>query len=203
MKFFAASLMMLSVICGMSLFAADTGTVQDESTGITFPSEVSFQAGGKDYRLKATGVATREKFFVKVYSVAHYMQNPAEIAGNDKFQAIVNSDQAKQLTMKWNRAVPADKIQEGFHDSFAKELSDADQAKLKPQIDAFVAFFSSEAKKGEEYNIRSLPGGTIEVLIGGKSVGKITNADFAKAVWGIWFGENKVVKRDRLVSLMQ
>lgn len=191
------------MLCAASLFGAADGTIQDEATGFSFPSEISFQSGGKEYHLQATGVATRVKFFVKVYSIASYLQDPAAIKGGDKFQAIINADQAKQLTLKWFRSVPVDKMQEAFRESFGKVLSNADLAKLKPEIDNFLTFFNQEAEKGSEYDIRWIPGGTIEVFEAGKSVGKIANMDFAKAVWSIWFGETNVVKRDRLVSLVK
>ena len=199
MKVAIASLM-LSMVFGLSVHAADT--VTDNATGTVFPSTVSFNAGGKDYQLQATGVSTRKKFFVKLYGVAHYLQGADKAAGN-KFQAIMDPTKAKQLTLKWVRDVPGDKVQEGYHDSFNKSLSQADAAQLKPQIDQYIGFFSAGVKKGDEQILRWTPGGRIDVIIDGKPAGSITNEAFAKALWGIWFGDHSVVDRDNLVSLLK
>lgn len=191
------------LISFLSIYSDAQANVIDKLTGEEFPSEVSFNHDGKDYRLKATGVATRKKFFVKVYSVAHYLQEGAAKANTDSVQDIMQDHVAKQLTMKWLRTVDPGKIQEGYQESFKNTLSEAEHAQLKNEIDQFVHFFNQEAKKGDVTIIRWIPKGYIEVLFNDQNVGSITNPNFAKALWGIWFGDKSVVDRNNLISLMK
>jgi hypothetical protein len=185
-------------LCAFSLFGQDT--MIDKNTQETFPLEVSFEAGGKQYQLEGTGVATRKKLIIKVYSIAHYLQKGAAKFPVDKAQAIMSDDNAKQLTMKWVRDVPVDKVKDAYQDSFHKVFPGDAYAKLGAEIDAFTKFFAQGAKKGDEYVLRWIPGGTIEVSINGQIVGSVTNKDFAKGLWSIWFGPNSIVDRNALMS---
>lgn len=188
--------------CLSSLCLFADANITDSNTGLTFPSEVSIKSGGKDYKLQATGVSTRRKFFVKVYSVASYLQDAAQATG-DKFEQIMQPNKAKQLTIKWVHEASTGKIQDGYNESFRSALPDAQYAPLKADIDKYVSFFNVDVKVGDEQIIRWLPGGVVEVLFNGKPAGTLTNPEFAKALWSIWFGPTSVVKRDELVSLMK
>lgn len=192
----------MAICCFCTILAQVWGDVKDNTTGDVFPSEVSIDHDGKTYHLDATGVATRKKFFVVVYSVAHYLQRDAK-TGEDKFQQILQDDAAKQLTIKWARNIPADKVQEGFMESFKKSLSPAELSKLQNNISQFVGFFNHEVNKGSETVIRWLPGGFVEVDVNGKLVGSFTNPEFAKGLWNIWFSQKGAVDRNQLTSLMK
>lgn len=188
----------LALCCAFTLNAENE--ISDKATGEVFPAEISFNYQGKDYQLEATGVATRKKFFIKVYSVAHYLQKGAA-TGKDKLQEIMSDANAKQLTIKWVRAVSAAKIQDGYEESFKTAIPDPD-TQLQTAIKTYIAFFKQDAEKGDEHVIRWIPGGIIEVQIKGKTVGTLTNPEFAKGLWNIWFGPKSVVNRDNLMSLM-
>lgn len=168
-------------------------TITDNNTRISFPKEISFEANGKNYQLDATGVATRKKLVIKVYSIAHYLQKGVGP------QDVMSDKAAKQFTIKWARDVPVDKVQGAFNDAFQKVFSQQDFAKLGPDINKFNQFFNKEAHKGDEYIIRWVPEGTIEVLINGQKAGAINNKDFAQGVWNIWLGPNSVVNRGDLL----
>lgn len=177
--------------------------ISDKSTGVLFPSQVTFDYNGKQYVLDATGVSTRKKFFINVYSVAHYLQKGNGSSETDKINQIMQDGKAKQLTIKWVHNVEADKIQSGYHESFQNALAGSNDAQLQNQIDQYIAFFNQDAKKGDEHILRWIPGGIIEVIINGNKAGTITNKDFARLLWSIWFGQKSVVNRDNLVSLMK
>lgn len=189
------------ILCllSLSLFAE----VRDNTTGEVFPSDVSFTHEGTQFNLQATGVSTRKKFFVTVYSIAHYLQNAADIHGGNKFQEILQDGKAKQFILKWERNVDSGKVQEGFQESFKKALSGSEYKQLQNQIAQFIQFFNHEVKKGDEHILRWIPGGYVEVIINGNKAGSITNQEFAKGLWNIWFGEKSVVDRNQLISLMK
>lgn len=204
MKFSMSGFLMLFTCLFASGLNAQENTVVDRSTRESFPSEVSFEANGKQYDLQATGVATRKKMIVKVYSVAHYLQKGISKSNYaDKLQSIMSDDTAKQLSIKWLRDIGADKVQGGFEESFHKVLQGQGYAHLKGEINNFLQFFNQGVRKGDESVIRWLPGGYVEVLLNGTKVGSLTSADFAKALWSIWFGQNSVVNRNDLISQMR
>lgn len=182
----------LSFFVACSAFADE---VTDKSTGESFPTSVSFSADGKDYELDITGVATRKKLIIKVYSVAHYLQKNATGSG---LEAIMSDENAKQLTIKWVRNVPAEKIQEGYRESFRNADIQADT-----NVDTYLSLFNHEAQKGDVHILRWIPGGKVEVEVNGKNVGTIEGAAFAKGLWSIWFGDKSVVKREALMSLLK
>lgn len=204
MKFGFTSLCVaaFTLCCGFLSAVGTEDQLVDPSTKLVFPKEVTFSSGGHDYHLSATGVATRKKFIVKVYSVAHYLQDPAAIHGSDKFQAILDSDQAKQLTLQFDRALTPQQIQEAYRESLEKEMSQSEQKQLQPQIDAFIKLFSNGMKKGDEQVMRWLPDGQLEILVNGNLLSTIGNAQFAKFVWAIWLGSHSVVDRNALISLL-
>lgn len=177
----------------LSVFAED---IRDSSTGPTFPKEVSFTQNGKEYQLQATGVATRKKFIVKVYTVAHYMQPGTK-------EQILQDGLAKQLSIKWVHEAPAAKIVEGYRESFKNVFSDSEAAQLRNEIDSYIQLFRQDLRKGDEQTLRWLPGGNLEVLLNGKSVGHITSVPFVKGLWSIWFGPKSVVDRNKMTSLMR
>lgn len=192
-----ATLILICGCCGF-LCAED---VRDSATGESFPKEVAFSHDGKDYQLECTGVATRKKLIVKVYSIASYLQKGA--AGADKFQLFAQDDYAKQLTIKYVHDVSAAKVTDAYLESFKNAFSPSDYDQQKKDIDTYIQFFNHDVKKGDQQVIRWLPGGYIEVSLNGQKVGDITNKALAKALWSIWFGDKSVVDRTKLTTLMK
>lgn len=198
MRFFLSAIVFTSIMGG--LFAQNE--IVDSSTRETFPREISFEANGKNYQLEATGVATRKKLIVKVYSVAHYLQKGVAQPNTDIFEVIMSDDNAKQITMKWVRDVGADKVLETFQEAFRKAFPGEQYGKMLGVINQFLPFFSQGAHKGDEFDLRWLPAGYVEVLINGKKIGNVTNKEFAQGLWSIWLGPGSIVNRNDLVSLV-
>src|SRR5690606_27252089 len=136
-------------------------TVSDRATGKSFPKTISFQVEGKEHILEATGVATRKKFFVKVYSIASYIEKPVEGSG-DKFAQILDSKKAKQLTSIWVRNVEQKKVRDGYSESFNSAVPSGQLSALKPDLDKFLSFFG-DVKANDKHALRWLPDGTLEV----------------------------------------
>lgn len=199
-RFFNLMSCCLTAFVVSSAFAED---LTDKATGATFPTTVTFDESGKNYKLQATGVATRKKLIISVYSIASYLEEGVTLNAADKFQGILEPKGAKQLTMKWARNVPSDKIRDAYQDSFKTVLSEQDATALKDQVSKFVALFSADAQKGDEYILRWVPPAQVDVLINGKQAASFTNEGFARGLWSIWFGSKSVVNRDQLVSLIK
>lgn len=190
------TLMAFMCLASFSLFSAD---IQDSATGATFPAEVSFEQDGKTYNLQATGVATRKKLIIKVYSIASYLQDAASVTG-DKFNAFLNDDKAKQLTFKYVYDVPVEKVRESYRDSFKAAVGDAEFQTYQKELNELISFYKDNIQKGDEHIFRAIPGGQLDVFIKGQKVGTITNPGFVKGLWSVWLGPKSVVNRDNLVS---
>ncbi len=175
----------------------------DRLTGVSFPDEISFNAEGKEYNLHATGVSTRKKFFVKVYSVAHYIQDGTQIQSADPFNSVLQDDKAKQLTIKWTYNAKARKIQDGYREAFRNDLSRSEYQQLQNDIQKYIGFMNKNMREGDQTVLRWLPDGQVDVLINGNQVGSIRNRAFAEALWSIWFGPKSVVNRNQLISSMK
>ena len=128
--------MLTLFFCFSTLCLYADGEIRDESTGVTFPRTVSFDHDGKQYNLDATGVATRG---FKVYSVASYLQKGQR--RRRYLQTILQDSQAKQLTMKWVHEASADKVKNGYMESFRKVLSEAQMNQLQNEINTFHRLF--------------------------------------------------------------
>lgn len=177
-------------------FAADT--FEDPATKVSFPTKVTV----KNSTLDATGVATRSKFFIKIYSIAHYMQNPVKGSKKDVFDEIFKDGKAKQLTTKWVHEASLQQVQEGFLESFKKALPKQDAAFIQSEIGQYVSLYDNGVKPGDVHNVRWLPGGVVELEINGTVKGTVTSIDFAKGLWGIFLGPKSVVDRNNLVKFI-
>ena len=177
-------------------------TIEESSTGKIFPKEVSFNYKGDDYNLTATGTAVRKKFIFKVYGMVHYMQNAPSGSSKEIFSAILKDNYAKQITMDFTRNVGADKIKDAFQSGFTKNASKEELSNIQPLINQFLEYFNSEVKKNEQYILRWLPSGTVISIIQGTEYPPISDVTFARVLWTIWFGNDSIVNRNDLISLL-
>jgi hypothetical protein len=196
--------MKLLSVCSLMFLAAVTAqaqeTVQEPSTGKTFPAVVKYAKDGTEYTMSLTGVAVRKKLVFKVYGMAHYAQDPVRAPREDALAAMLVDGKARQITMDFARDVDAAKIRDAYMDGF-KENSSADEMKtIRPLVDQFVAFFAGEVKENQQFIIRWLPGGIVVASVAGEEKPPITSPLFARVLWSIWLGKDSIVDRDDLVA---
>jgi hypothetical protein len=190
------------LLCLCIPLARGQDKVKEPSTEREFPSTVSFSYAGKDYSLAITGVAVRKKIIIKVYGMAHYMQEPGKMTEEDAYKAILTEGKAKQISLVFVRDVDAESIQNAYRDGFKNSVSESDYAKIKGTVDKFLAYFSSPAKENDSFTYRWLPGGIVVVIAQGQEKPALTDPLFARALWTIWFGEDSIVDREDLVERM-
>jgi len=193
----------LAAIAIVVLFSCRTAAqemVKEPSTEKNFPAELKCTYGGQEHTLKLTGLAVRKKFIIKVYAVAHYMEGSLPSGMKEAFQEILTDGKAKQLTMDFSRDVTVDQIQGAYRDGF-KENANADELKaIQPVIDKFLANFTREVKENDQFILRWLPRGTIIPIIGGEEKPALVDKTFARVLWSIWFGEDSIVDREKLIK---
>ena len=175
-------------------------SVQEPSTGKSFPVVVKYTRNGTEYPMSLTGVAVRKKLVFKVYGMAHYAQDPVKAPKEEALGAMLVDGKARQITMDFARDVDAGKIRDAYLDGF-RENATADELKsIQPLVDEFVGFFAKEVKENQQLILRWLPGGIVVATITGEEMPAITSPLFARVLWSIWFGKDSIVDRDDLVA---
>jgi hypothetical protein len=168
-------------------------------------SGVKFAASQNGHSLLGTALRTKTFLKVKVYALGLYVSDAALQPGGAlaahkgkgrsaaAYKDLVWGDFPKEIVLKFVRDVSASQVQEAFRES----LGGVDKAK----VDAFVGLFG-DTKVGQEYVLRWLPGGALEVVVLGQAKPPIADKNLAAAVFGIWLGDKAIqddIKKD-LVS---
>ncbi len=147
--------------------------------GVTLPDTVT--VAGKPLILNGMGL--REATFLKidVYVAGLYLPRVSSDPA-----AILASDGAKQLVLRFVRDVDRDDIVEAWTNGFAGNAS-VPIAALRPQIARLNAWMPKFAD-GDTLVFRYAPGDGVTVEINGVRKGVIQGADFARSLFAIWLG---------------
>lgn len=198
----------LSFFVFTSGFAAESSELPekflvDESTGVKFPQKMTVEHDGSKIDLEITGVATRSKFLFKIYSVAHYMQDPVKGSIKEVIDEILTDGKAKVLEYEWKMDVDVQRIHEAYNESFQINLNDEQRERLSQEIQRLLKYLGQNAGVGDLHQYRWFKGGVVEFWINGKKIGTFKDVEFARGLWGFWFGPQSVVKRNDLVSQLR
>jgi hypothetical protein len=150
--------------------------------------EPTVQVGGQNLNLN--GVGLRRRAIFKVYVAGLYTPqkstNPA---------TLINDKGPRRVALRMLRDVDAASFIDSFNEGLKNNLSDAQLAALKQQIDALAATLKSigEAKKGDAINFDYTPDSGTRISVNGQPKGDpIPGADFFAAVLRIWLGDKPV-----------
>ena len=180
--------------------AAAQESVQEPSTGKSFPAVVKFTRNVTEYPMSLTGVAVRKKLVFKVYGMAHYEQDPVKAPKEEALGAMLVDGKARQITMDFARDVDAGKIRDAYMDGFRENATADELRSIQPMVDQFVGFFSKEVKENQQFIVRWLPGGIVVATVAGEEKPAIASPLFARVLWSIWLGKDSIVDRDDLVT---
>jgi hypothetical protein len=156
-----------------------TPVLAKEVKGVEVPAEVVVDG----HNLKLNGVGVRSKFFVSVYVGSLYLTNPTSDA-----KAAIDADEAKRIDMNMLRDVAIKKMVGAYKEGFEENTPKPD-ADLKARIDKFLALYKDEAKEGQLLRLTYIPGKGTEAVQGDKVLGVVEGADFMRACWRIWLGD--------------
>lgn len=150
--------------------------------------EPTVQLGGQTLTLN--GVGLRKRAIFKVYVNGLYVPQKSTDAA-----AIINEKGPRRASLRMLRDVDADSFVGAFTDGLKNNLSEAQLAALKPQIDDFTSTMKSigEAKKGDVINFDYTPDGGTRITVNGQPRGNaIPGHEFYAAVIRIWLGDKPV-----------
>ncbi|MCK9997203.1 MAG: chalcone isomerase family protein [Candidatus Krumholzibacteria bacterium] len=194
-----ASLFVLLVL----LLPLTAGAIVEPGTKMAYDDTVSIDSEAGNYDLIVTGVGLREKTFMKVnvYVIVSYVIEGAELEG-DQGVALLNLDVPKMIKMDLVRGFSREKLVNAFKDVIEKNYDD--MSAFQADMDEFFAYFTDDAQDGDELIFTYIPGLGLKTALNGEDKGLITNFEFVKALWTVWFGEepaNDGLKKDLLEKI--
>ena len=193
-------LLAAAIFLAGSARADEVGAAADQGPpGFEFPSEIAVSNGDSLTRLALTGMDVRRKYFVDVYWVAHYMQDPPNGSEAAIFETVLTDGPVKQLTLQFVRDVKAKRLRNGVREDFKRCATKSELSELGDIVERFVASVR-DAQIDDRFVLRWLPGGRIQAAHHDEVVFDVTDPKFARIVWSIWFGEKSIVEREALIS---
>ncbi|MDZ7652096.1 MAG: chalcone isomerase family protein [Burkholderiaceae bacterium] len=175
-----------AALSGMAALAGNAAAQTVEVEGVKF--EPTVQVGGTGLQLNGAGVRTRAIF--KVYAAGLYVPQKANSAA-----ALLAQKGPRRMVIAMLRNVDADSFSGALNDGLKANLSEAQVAGFKAQIEALNANLKAvgEAKKGDLIHFEFTPEAGTRVLVNGQPRGSaIPGEDFFGAVLRIWLGDKPV-----------
>jgi hypothetical protein len=178
--------------------------VSETRDGKQFPHNIVIEYNNKQLDLFMTGLTIRRKYFLKIYSMAHYIEQQPNVAGLDIsddniYKSILQNNAIKQISMVFMRKLSAEQIQNSLRSGMQLNSNEADYLKILPQVDEFMQAIYADVRKNDEFVIRRYPDGTVVSFFQGTQISSIKNVKFAETLWAIWFGDFSVVDRKALI----
>ena len=197
-----ASMVSLFVLIVL-LMPLAAGAIVEPGTEMAYDDTVAIDSEVGGHTLVVTGVGLREKTFMKVnvYVIVSYVVEGAELAG-DQGVALLNLDAPKMIRMDLVRGFSREKLVNAFKDVIEKNYDD--MSTFQVEMDEFFAYFKNDAQEGDELIFTYLPNLGLRTVLNGEEQGLITNFEFVKALWTVWFGEkpaNGGLKKDLLAKV--
>lgn len=166
-----AILFSLAALLALPAAAAQVG-------GVKF--EERLPLGEEELRLN--GVALfRYRVVIKAYAAALYLGE-----GISADRAL--DDVPRRLEIEYFWAIPAEAFAEVTVDGIARNVDAETMADLHDRIERFNALYS-DVRPGDRYALTYLPGDGTILSLNGVPRGSIPGADFARALFSIWLGE--------------
>ncbi len=200
MKLVIIKIVVVFLAC-LSLVHAGANSLEEKNDN-SFPKNVVIEYNDEKLDLVRTGQTIRKKFFLKIYSMAHYAQKKPDnsLEKGDIFQYILQQYGAKQISMVFLRSLKAEQIQESLISGIKLNTNEEEYSKILLQIETFMRAIHEDVKENDEFILRWLPDGTIVSLFQGKEISSIKGENFARTLWSIWFSDYSVVDRDMLIK---
>lgn len=147
--------------------------------------EPTAQVGGATLQLNGAGVRTRAIF--KVYVAGLYVPQKASTPA-----ALLAQKGPRRMSITTLRNLDADSFSGALNDGLKNNLSEAQMASFKPQLDALNANLKAvgDTRKGDVILLDFVPETGMRITVNGQPKGNaIPGEDFYEAVLRIWLGD--------------
>jgi hypothetical protein len=198
---FAKSIVLAIVLISVAHAGDSVAETRDEKQ---FPHNIVIEYNNEQLDLFMTGLTIRRKFFLKIYSMAHYTEQLPNVAGSDIsdddiYKSILQNNGIKQISMVFMRKLTAKQIKDSLKSGMQLNSSEADYLKILPQVEEFMQAIYADVKKNDEFVIRWYPDGEVISFFQGTQISSIKSVKFAETLWAIWFGDFSVVDKKALI----
>lgn len=163
-----------------SLLAA-SGLQAAEVAGVHLQDKL--RLAGQELVLNGAGI--RSKFFVKVYVAGLYAPQRSTSVGT-----LLEATSPRRMSLHLLREVGADSFYGALEEGLANNLSAAELAAIKPQVDQFATLMKGVGKvrEGDVVALDFTADG-VAVALNGSQLGLVAGGPFAKALLKVWLGE--------------
>lgn len=200
MNKYARSASLLALVILMMPWSA--GAIVEPDTEMEYPDTVTIETDGASHTLTVTGVGLREKTFMKVnvYAIVSYVATGTQLKG-DMGLSLLEVDAPKMIRMDLLRGFSREKLCNAFKDVIEDNYED--MSAFAEDMDVFLAYFKNDAQEEDELTFTYIPGKGLKTVLNGEELGVITNFEFVKALWTVWFGADPAsdgLKEDLLAA---
>ena len=185
---FATALLALSLHAGTALAAVTVKGVTFQDTDVV-----------ANQTLQLNGAGVRVKVIFDVYAASLYLPQKQQSA-----PAALSMPGAKSVHVVLLRDLTAAEFVEALVKGYKANNTEADQARLQPQLQALETMMLStkNAPKGSRVRIELIPGTGTRIWFNDKRIGAdIAGEDFYQCLMRIWLG-NKPVDSDLKAALL-
>jgi len=177
------------MILALLLVPMVASAVVEEKTETEYPDEITVETKAGSATLKVTGVGLREKTFMKVdvYTIVSYV-GEGFTPGEDPGKALRELDAPKRIRMDLRRGFSREKLVNSFTEVIDENYDDT--SAFAADLETFLAYFDRDAEEGDEIIFDYCPATGLTTSLNSEVKGIIVNADFATALWTVWFGED-------------
>ncbi|NDV60954.1 hypothetical protein G0Q06_00655 [Puniceicoccales bacterium CK1056] len=161
------------LLLAMLPFVAEAKTFQ-------FPQNISEAS----VELQKVGQGSFRWMFFKVYEGAFYQDS-----GNLEASAL--DDVAKCLELQYNVRITADQFRESGDSILKRNLDDTTWQNIRDRLARLNEAYQ-DVEKGDRYALVYTPGNGTTLKLNGEPLVTVEGADFAKAYFSIWLGEDAV-----------
>jgi len=158
-----------------------------------YPDTVTMTVGGEEVTLEATGVALRERTFMKVdvYTIVSYVAAGTDL-GDQPHVTLRTMDAPRRIQMDLRRSFGRDKLVSSFSEVIEKNYDDL--TPIADDMATFLAYFDRDAEDGDRIVFSYAPGVGLTTELNGEVKGVIAGQAMAEALWTVWFGDKPADK---------
>jgi hypothetical protein len=166
-------------LVGLAMLVGVSPVHAKECAGTTFPDQVQSEVG--TLALNGLGLRQATMFKVDVYVAGLYLM---QVSGDAN--AILESNTAKELVLRFVRDVGSDDLNKAWDEGFQNNAKDQ-LSSLQDRIETFKSWMT-DVNSGQEIRFVLTPGSGTQVAMDDTLKGTIEGDDFARALLAIWLG---------------
>jgi hypothetical protein len=169
-------------------------------------NQITFEDDQQQLTLNLTGHAIRKKFFFSIYHLVHYsdyVHAPLSVSDDDAatiYFDILAPKNTKQISMVFLRDLKAEQIQKTLTEGVENNSNSTEFEQIQVDLKDFSDSINQDVKRHDRFVLRWLSDGRLISIYNDKTISVINNPTLARLLWSIWFSENSVVNRSKLIQ---